>query len=308
MKSSRVLLFIINMVIFTPAVFAGTGAANTQAAVEATRWKASFSSSFYEFYGAQPAKFDLYSFDRTTLALQLATISYQATPNWTLLMIGQHLNNYVETNVGALKFRDRTEGAGDLIFSALRPVEIGSSVMLLADMGASLPTGSINKDNESAPSTHYAYNMQLGSGTVDALLGLTLISLAPQFQVGAHLGGIFRNGTNANGYRLGDQYKFDYWWDFPIGMGVTPRIVGYYKFKRPIGGEDSTLPRSDYTEFYYHNQINWDTSLALKCTWSLGRASLSAEVGAPVYQGSINYDDVAVYTRYYGTLSVAGAF
>ena len=69
---------------------------------------------------------------------------------------------------------------------------------------------------------------------------------------------------NRNGYKLGNLYKGEGWVDLPAGFGFTPRVVGYYKVKQAIKGVDPTLGRNIYTEFYHHDQQNWDISAALK--------------------------------------------
>ena len=192
--------------------------------------------------------------------------------------------------------------------------------MLVGDVGVSLPTGSTSESPGGALSDrHYAYNMQLGSGTVDAQAGMTALSFQGPVQLGSHLAATLRNGKNSNGYRLGNMYRADVWADYNAGAGFTPRLVGYYKHKDAVQGEDlkyfpekvsaaEQLNGNGPNEFYYHNQINWDLSAALKYTLPLGSVSFAAEAGIPVFQGSQNYDEVVVNTDYYANLSVSGQF
>lgn len=270
------------------------------------KWQATLSTYFYDFQGTKAAKDDLYSFSDSNLSLQLLTVSYQLSPKWTLMAIGQQLDNYVETNLGGSTYHDRTKGLGDLILSAVTPITMSGSLMVLGDIGVSLPTGSIN--NQTAGGGHYAYNMQNGSGTYDALAGLTVLDVQPQYQLGSHLAGAFRTGVNSNNYHLGNQYKLDLWADYPTSLGITPRLVGYYKHRDSISGFDPSLGRSKYTEFYHHAQINWDVSAALKYVKAMGPVSIAAEIGKPLAQNSENYDDVVVSTDTYGSLSLSGAF
>lgn len=151
--------------------------------------------------------------------------------------------------------------------------------------------------------------MQNGSGTFDTVTALTALSFQGPLQLGSHLTGIFRNGKNSNGYRLGDLYRADVWADYQTKIGVTPRLVGYYKHKNAISGQDlSYEARNPFNEFYYHDQINWDLSAALKYSQNVGAVALAVEAGVPVAQGMTNYDGAVVSTEYYGNLSVSGSF
>lgn len=92
------------------------------------------------------------------------------------MMIGQQFDNYVETNLFGNTYKDRTKGTGDLILSGMTPLYIGGALMVLADVGVSLPTGSIN--NKTASGGNFAYNMQNGSGTYDAITGITVLDIS----------------------------------------------------------------------------------------------------------------------------------
>lgn len=279
------------------------------APVAGAKWKASASSYYYSFEGTKAAHDNLYSFGATTMAMQMLTLQYQINPSWTVMVLGTHTQQYVETNMFGMTFRDKTVGFGDVLVDVIHPLYLGSSFMLFGDIGVSVPTGSISKKNASNPALNYAYNMQLGSGTVDAQAGLTGMHLNSIFQTGAHFSTYQRTGKNENGYRLGNLYKADAWFDVPVGWGFTPRVVGYYKVKSAIQGQDKTLGRTELTEYYHHDQRNWDVSAALKFEKPVfSRLTLMAEAGKPIYQDSLNSDQVVVSTNYYGTVGVSGTF
>lgn len=295
----------------------GTSEATTESAAPAAKaWKAGATSYYYSFEGTQQAHEGIYNFGKTTLAMQMVSLSYDVAPGWTITGIGEYMDNYVETNmpipgVGNVLFKDRTLGWGDTLLDVAHPLFMGSNVMLFGDLGISLPTGSINKKNPSSPiGGDYAYNMQMGSGTFDAEAGAVGLYLNPHFQLGSHLSTFQRmGGENRNGYKLGNLYKGEGWLDIPVGFGFTPRVVGYYKVKQAIHGVDPTLGRNIYTEYYHHDQQNWDVSAALKFEHALmGTANIVAEAGKPLTQGSKNSDQVVVSTNYYGTVGVNGTF
>ncbi|MGZ5279432.1 MAG: hypothetical protein ACXWC9_05795 [Pseudobdellovibrionaceae bacterium] len=297
-------------VLFSTSTFAATELQTSVSAAPtaAPKWKTNITSYYYNFEGTRASDEAAYEFADSTLDMQLFSLQYQLSPSWTLLILGQHLNNYVETKMAGMVFKDRTKGLGDTFVSGITPLYASSEYLLLADIGASLPTGSINLKNESNPNSNYAYNMQMGSGTVDAVTGLTAMTFQGAVQAGGHLTAIFRNGRNANGYSLGSLYKVDSWVDYNTSFGLTPRLVGYYKHKDAINGVDETLGENPYTRFYHSAQINWDVSAALKYAKTAGPVTVALEAGAPLAQDSSNYDHVAVSTQYFGNLSVTGTW
>jgi len=118
------------------------------------------------------------------------------------------------TRMGA-NFTTRAEGAGDLKLAALYSAYRTESQRVITEFGLSLPSGSIvEKDNNPmsmGADVRLPYPMQLGSGTVDFLPGVTYIGQTTSWQWGGHVKGTVRVGKNANGYRLGNRYKLTSW-------------------------------------------------------------------------------------------------
>lgn len=307
MKTQITFLTALFFSLFTQAQDLQTSVAKAAAT---PKWKATASSYFYNFEGTKASEKAAYHFDDSTLSLQLVTLQYEFSKDWTFMVLAQHLDNYVETVLpGGLILKDRSKGLGDTMVSAITPFYASSNLILVGDIGASLPTGDINQKTDINPQQNNAYNMQNGSGTVDTVLGVTALSFQGPVQLGSHFTGMLRNGRNANGYRLGNLYRADVWADYNTKIGLTPRLVGYYKHKEAVDGQDEKYRvRDAYSEFYYHSQINWDLSAALKYAQAVGPVTIAAEAGVPLAQDSSNYDSVVVSTQYYGNLSVSGSF
>ncbi len=227
-------------------------------------------------------------------------------------MTVQHLNNQVVTRFPqfGIQSKDSAQGLGDTLFSASKLILMDGSMMLMGDMGLSLPTGSIDKMNPSRPGERYPYNMQLGSGTVDTVVGLTALQVNPRYQLGGRLSGWIRNGDRTdNGYKLGNMYRLDSWVDGPSRWGFTPRVVGYYRYREAIQGADRTLGRIPFLEFYHHTQINWDVSTAIRYLHSFSPSvALNVEAGVPLMQNAENFDNVMVATQSFFSLGVTGQF
>jgi hypothetical protein len=290
-----------------------TGTSVTQLDTSATlpappQWKATVSSSYFNLQGSKAANNDLYSFGDYTVAAQDMKLQYTIAPGWTVSVLAQYLTDSVVVNVGAASLPFKTTGLGDTWLQVAHPILIQGPFLISADAGVSLPTGSINEENPYGP-MHDAYFIQLGSGTFDGLFGLTSMYRNSFFNVGDRLFTQVRTGDNANGYHLGNLYKAEGWLDVPLKYGFTPRVVGYYRVRAGITGWDYTLPRQPLTEYYYHNQNDWNVAAALRYEHPLwNRLSILAEADLPFYQGMSNSDNVAVRVNYYGTVSLNGQF
>ena len=306
----KLFLSILTTVVLTQTAFAEDNTLSTK--VSQPKWKSSFTSYFYDFEGTRAQKNNAYEFGDTTLKMQMMSLSYQLSNGWTVMGLAQYYENNVVTKFGSFVSKDSSKGIADTIIAATKPVVMNGSFMLLTDVGVSLPTGSIDEVNPKAlvKGSHYPYNMQMGSGTVDAVLGLTPLYLTADYQLGSRLSTIVRTGDkNDNGYRLGNQYRLDAWVDVPVKYGFTPRVVGYYKYKDAIEGFDKTLGRNTYLEFYHHSQINWDVSAAVKYAYNVSPTfAVNGEAGVPMAQDSQNFDNVVVSTQYYVNLGLTGQF
>ena len=160
---------------------------------------------------------------------------------------------------------------------------------------------------------HYPYNMQLGSGTYDGLFGVTALDFGSigslNYQAGSRISMAARVGANEDGYRLGNTYRADAWYDLPLKYGFIPRLVGYYRLRSPNVGNDHTIPRNAGIEYYYHNQIDWNIMAGLKYQIPVWKTIMfNAEMGMPLVQGLTNSDNCIVKTNFYGSAGVSGQF
>jgi len=112
-------------------------------------------------------------------------------------------------------FTTEVSGIGDVSLTVLARLFNKNSTTMHANLGVSLPTGSITKKDvtpASAPNaTVLPYPMQLGSGTVDAHIGLTYLYQTNFLSYGAQLKSVFRFGENKRTYRYGNRFSFNNW-------------------------------------------------------------------------------------------------
>lgn len=305
-------LLLLNFSFLVPVFsFAAAEVNESVAQVKPDSWKANFSAYYYDFEGKKAARGDLYGFGGIQLQMEIFSLHYLASPEWTFGLTSYYQHNTVVTQMGGVDYKDRSEGIGDTTLSAIHPLTVWGSTFVTLDLGLSIPTGSISEKN---PNTGYAfnypYNMQMGSGTFDPSVGITFLYYKPTVQIGSRFSTVLRTGEqNKNGYHLGNVYRWDGWLDYPLAYGFTPRLVGYFRDRAGIAGKDNTFGRIPLTEYYHHDQVDWNVSAAIKYQYAMtSKFSLVAEAALPLVQGLQNYDEVIVDTNYYGSVSVAGSF
>lgn len=141
---------------------------------------------------------------------------YAPTDNVTLMLMLPYLRNDMAlvTRMGQ-RFTTRSEGFGDVKASALVGVYESDDARhrLHANLGLSLPNGRIDKrdDTPMQNNAKLPYGMQLGSGSIDLLPGLTYNGFGDQFSWGAQLMLTLRSDYNDEEYRLGNRSQLSGW-------------------------------------------------------------------------------------------------
>jgi hypothetical protein len=186
------------------------------------------------------------------------------------------------------RFETRSAGWGDLTLMSLYTLSGGAhgSRRLLFNGGLSVPTGSIDAGHSGG---RHEYMMQLGSGTVDLMPGLTYLGEDKNWSWGGQLIGTIRLGTNDNNYRLGNRVKLNAWSSYRLSDAVAPSIRLEAQHWGQISGRDVTLdPLVDPTfdpRNYGGERI--DLLLGVNLYAPKGRYKgmrLTVEGGIPVYQ------------------------
>jgi hypothetical protein len=115
------------------------------------------------------------------------------------------------------EFTTHSNGLADSQLSALIGLGENSAGRWHAIAGLSLPTGSIDRadtvlaPNNMRPSLRLPYPMQLGSGTVDPILGMVVTHKLDQWSYGAQWKSTWRVSDNDEDYRLGNRHELSAW-------------------------------------------------------------------------------------------------
>jgi hypothetical protein len=142
-------------------------------------------------------------------------------------------------------FTTRSSGLADLRTTALIKLYAEDRHRVHANVGVSWPSGSISrKDNTPASmgqNTLLPYPMQLGSGTVDLLPGVTYNGKSDWVSWGSQATGTIRLGKNKENYRLGNNYMLTGWASALPSPWVSTGLRMEWRQWFNISGQDDRL-------------------------------------------------------------------
>lgn len=177
--------------------------------------------------------------------MQMLEIMYGVTDELTLMLMLQTIEvkmNHV-TRTGR-RFKTKAEGFGDMILAANYTFykKENETLHLIANLGMSFPTGSIDEEDASPGGrARLPYPMQLGSGTFDLRPGLTYLGYSEDWAWGANTLVIARLGENSNDYTLGDQVHLTSWLTYKLADWWSSTVRLEWQFWGNVDGADPRL-------------------------------------------------------------------
>ena len=180
----------------------------------------------------------------TQMTMKMHMLGFMYAPSdWLTLTL---MGSYLQTDMDHLtfkggkgtevlgSFKTRTGGIGDVKLTGLIRLYDDDTHHFHAHAGFSLPTGSIDERDHvltpmgSVRKLRLPYPMQLGSGTLDLLPGLTYTGKAGVLGWGSQYSATLRSGKNDEGYSLGDQHRLTAWLSYSLApsMSMSARLAG----------------------------------------------------------------------------------
>ena len=191
-------------------------------------------------------------------------------------------------------FNVKTQGFGDTRVSGLVRLFDGGAHHLHLNLGVSLPTGSVTEQarilapNGATPTLRVPYAMQLGTGTVDLLPGLTYTGRSDPVGWGAQITSAIHPYRNSEGYAWGDKYRADVWGSYQWASWISTSLRLGAQTEGRIRGIDPQIAVPNQTadpDNYGGEQV--DLSLGLNLAGQGGdlrNLRIALEATAPVYQ------------------------
>lgn len=186
------------------------------------------------------------------------------------------------------QFRTEASGWGDTRLSAL----IGPSDPHAAwhlQLGLSLPTGSNTERDQvltpmnTRPELRLPNAMQLGSGTLDWLLGATSRHQVAGLELGGQLSAVLREAHNDEGYRLGNELELSTWLAKGWSAQWSTAARLQFRDRGRIDGRDPKIgaPVQTADPNSYGGSETW---LHLSSNHQLGSHRLALEFGLPLHR------------------------
>lgn len=185
------------------------------------------------------------------------------------------------------------EGFGDTRLSAILSLQKTASARTVLAVGASLPTGSIDKSDtvltpmNTTPELTLPYAMQLGSGTVDPFASITHAASSGPWSWGAQAAATLRLYDNSEDYHLGDEGMVTAWAGFSPVPELALTLRAEAKAWGEISGRDVRVGAPVQTanpENYGGKQLSLLAGANYAFHGALEGHRLAAEIGVPVYR------------------------
>ncbi len=240
---------------------------------------------------------------KMTMDMHMFGAMYAPTDWLTLMLMGSYIKKDMDhiTFAGPAGttvrggFTTRSSGFGDTKLGGLIRLFDNDKHHFHLNAGFSLPTGSISEEDDiltptgARPSPTLPYPMQLGSGTVDFLPGITYTGKSENVAWGAQYSGVIRlEDENYKDYSLGDEHRLTAWgsYSWQPWISTSLRIAGQTIDK--ISGQNPDIVAPVQTADP-DNQGGERVDLLLGVnlighTGALAGNRLALEFGAPVYQ------------------------
>jgi len=144
-------------------------------------------------------------------------------------------------------FTTKSSGFGDTRLTALIKLLDSENHKLHFNAGVSFPTGSITEQDEiltpmnMRPTVRMPYPMQLGSGTVDLLPGITYLGFGEKVAWGGQLLTTFRTGESDEEYSLGNFVQLSAWTSYMWAPWISSAVRFTGVNQGEIDGIDPTI-------------------------------------------------------------------
>ena len=182
----------------------------------------------------------------TDMSMEMHMLGLMFTPSDDLTIMA--MVPYIDLSMNHItrmgrRFKTTSSGLGDIKISGLINAATSGNNKLIINAGASLPSGEIDErdDIPVADDAKLPYPMQLGSGTLDLLPGITYTGGFDEFSWGAQGIGTIRLGRNDNDYSLGDKFESSLWGAYRLNNWLSGSFRSAWSIWGNIDGADSDL-------------------------------------------------------------------
>lgn len=198
------------------------------------------------------------------MTMHMVGLMYGYSDDVTAMVMFNYIQNEMtsRTYMGMMgtnavgEFTGETSGIGDTMVAASIRLDGSSNHDLLLNAGISLPTGSIEESGSVLPPfsgmmgtqpgelvsiDRLGYPMQLGSGTVDLVPGITYTGNKDMNSWGAQAKAVLRFYDNSEDYRLGNEFEVTGWAARKLSSWASSSVRLTGKTEGGIKGRDPMI-------------------------------------------------------------------
>ncbi|WP_043950870.1 alpha-amylase [Candidatus Phaeomarinobacter ectocarpi] len=192
----------------------------------------------------------------TEMVMDMHMLGAMYAPNdyLTLMVMGMYMKKEMDhitfnpagtTQIGG--FTTVTEGFGDTRISGLVRILDQNNSKVHLNIGVSLPTGSIKEEDTiltplgTTANVRLPYPMQLGSGTVDILPGVTYSDRTGDISWGAQAMATLRSGRNSEDYKLGNIAEATTWAAYQFAPWISTSVRLKAESIGKVSGQDARI-------------------------------------------------------------------
>ena len=185
-----------------------------------------------------------------------------------------------------------SSGMADAKLWALYKLSNGEGSSLVASLGVNLPFGTTSywgSTTNMFAGQHLPYGMQLGTGSLDLMPGITYFKKSGKFSWSIQALGTFRPFTNMYDYRWGNDltanlwgsYQFKKWFSCSLRSEtfIASEIDGYDEYISPVMEPDADPKNYGGTRSSLYGGLNFYCNSGV-----MKDSKLGLEFGLPVYQ------------------------
>jgi hypothetical protein len=230
-------------------------------------------------YMVTPSKMDM--------KMHMFGIMRGVTNKLTLMAMGSFIKKDMRLSNRANQIIHReTSGFGDVKINTMYEFFNRGQNRMQFNLGVSLPTGGIKEKHQGA---RLPYPMQLGSGSYEALPGISYSGYQNTYSYGAQINGILRLDKNNIGYRRGNSYNITSWLAKKLSSSFSISSRLNYEITQKITAIDPTLNvmMNPVNNINSSGGKRLDLLLGTNFIFQSGSLKgnrLALEVGAPIHQ------------------------
>jgi hypothetical protein len=165
---------------------------------------------------------------------------YYLNKNWSLMVMSSYQIKQMKmiTRMGRRKVKSSSQGVGDTTLSLNYDLQLKNKSQFVFTGGASIPTGSIQKKDNSV---QLPYGMQMGTGSYGLIAGVSFQKSLGRFNF--YTAGEFTSYLNENSesYTFGLQSKFDGQVSYAVNHYFSFLVGFHNKISDPLSSEEDTI-------------------------------------------------------------------